>query len=464
MNKTILVIDDENLLRRSVAVFLTHEKFNVLMAATGKEGLRLFETKDVDLVLLDMKLPDTNGLSLLREFKKREPQVYVIMVTAYGSIETAVNAVRHGASDYLTKPFELNELKLRINRLFETGSLRNRVDYITQKERAGSSLEGFIGESPAVRELKRNVTKLKEHSASTVLIEGATGTGKGLLSKIIHYTSTRAQKPFIEINCAAMPEALLEAELFGYEPGAFTDARITKKGLFEIAGEGTLFLDEIGDMSLGLQAKLLKVLEDKSIRRLGGIKNITCDTRIIAATNQDLRKKVRENLFRKDLFFRLNILSLHIPALKDRGEDVFLLADHFIRSFNRDFKKNIQSIDDGVRRVFREYSWPGNIRELRNIIERIFILETISVITPRHLNLTEVSADRPDQITSSLGGRNIQISLDMEEMDLKGLEKKVIEEALKYANYNQVKASRYLKISRDNLRYRIKKYRISKKR
>jgi len=433
--KNILILESEEKLRQTIKVFLEKYNYQVFSAKCVHKDLILYKNHRMDVIILD------GGISELKKVKSIFPFSFVFMINNNIHPQVVVDSIKNGAYDYIGKPFKLETLRDKIDNLL--------LPFFNLTEKEDFSTDSFIGKSQEITKLKHYIHKIKDYSDTTILIEGDTGTGKGLLSNIIHYNSTRAKQPFVEINCAALPDNLLEAELFGYEQGAFTDAKATKKGLFEIANNGTIFLDEIGDMSLSLQAKFLKVLEDKTIRRLGGVKSIFSNARIIAATNQNLAQKVAEKLFRKDLFFRLNVLSFHIPALKNRGEDIFLLTDFFLSKFNILFNKHITEIVPETRRIFKEYDWPGNVRELSNVLEHIFILEDTTKILPEHLNFYDMlfSEEKKESYFTSF--------------DLKSNEKQLIKQALGATGFNQTQASQLLNISRDNLRYRIKKYNIS---
>jgi len=433
--KSILIIESEEKLRQTIKVFLEKYNYQVFSAKSVHKDFILYKNRKMDVIILDGDISD------LKKVKSIFPFSFIFMINNNIHPQVVVDSIKNGAYDYIGKPFKLETLRDKINNLFSP--------YFNLTEKEDFSIDSFIGTSQKITKLKHYIHKIKDYPDTTILIEGDTGTGKGLLSNIIHYNSTRAKQPFVEINCAALPDNLLEAELFGYEQGAFTDAKTTKKGLFEIANNGTIFLDEIGDMSLSLQAKFLKVLEDKTIRRLGGIKSIYSNARIIAATNQNLAQKVAEKKFRKDLFFRLNVVSFHIPALKERGDDIFLLTDFFLSKFNVLYNKHITEIAPETRRIFKEYDWPGNVRELSNVLEHIFILEDTTKILPEHLNFYDMlfSEEKKEPNFTSF--------------DLKFNEKQLIKQALDSTGFNQSQAAQLLNISRDNLRYRIKKYHIS---
>ncbi|MCK4721359.1 sigma-54-dependent Fis family transcriptional regulator, partial [bacterium] len=371
----ILVVDDEELVRWTLNETLSDEGYTVDVAETGEIALEKFNKKKFDLVILDIKLPGIQGDKVLEKIRDIDREALVLMITAHGGIESAVQCMKNGAFHYLQKPFEIDEVKLLVKQALELASLRIRIEDHVEKQKVEFSFEGIVGKSPAMMKVFDIARKVADRPTSTLLILGESGTGKGMLVRAIHFNSPISSQPFIEINCAAIPETLLESELFGYEPGAFTDARKRKIGLVEKAHLGTLFLDEIGDMSLPLQAKLLKVIEEKRFNRLGGEDPITIESRFIAASNQDLENMVRETRFREDLLFRLNVITITLPPLRDRDDDVILLAKHFISLLNQEIGRNIESINPDAAAALRTYHWPGNIRELRNVIERVMILE-----------------------------------------------------------------------------------------
>lgn len=375
VNQRILVVDDEDLVRWTFSQALTSEGYSVDLAGSGEEALDFFKRRKFDLVILDIKLPGIDGVEVLKKLKEIDKDVLIIMITAHGGIESAVQCMKLGAFHYVTKPFNLDEVKLLVKQALELSSLRVRIDDHIERQQEAFSFSGIVGSAPAMQKVFEVARKVAERPTSTLLILGESGTGKGMLVKAIHYSSPLSKQPFVELNCAAIPETLLESELFGYEPGAFTDAKKRKIGLIEKANRGTLFLDEIGDMSLPLQAKLLKVIEEKTFTRLGGDDLISVDVRFIAASNKDLEKMVKEKTFREDLLFRLNVITITIPPLRERADDVIEIAKHFIRQFNQEMGRNIESISMEAANALKAYHWPGNIRELRNVIERVMILE-----------------------------------------------------------------------------------------
>jgi len=451
-NPKILVIDDEKLLRWSIEQNLSKEGYTVLSAEKGVEGLELFSSEQPDIVLLDIHLPDVSGLTVLENIKKENRNAVVIMITAFGDIQTAVKTIKLGAYDFVEKPFNMEKLRILIAKALETMSLRNEVTQFRSQISKQYSFSHVIGRSAAMTKIADLIRKIAKSDATTILLQGESGTGKDLAAKVIHYESGRAAKPFMDINCTALPETLIESELFGFERGAFTDAKQMKKGLFELSEGGTIFLDEIGDMKLSTQAKLLKVIESKTFKRIGGIKDITVDLRIIASTNRNLAEEVRKNNFREDLYYRLKVIPVLLPSLRERIDDVPLLAEFFIGEFNRDFKKSVRGLSKETERAFLEYHWPGNIRELRNVIERSMILENEEYILPEHLPIEfSMHSDAPVR-GSSL------ISLPQTGLDIELVEKELIRQALEQTKWNQTRAARLLNLTRDALRYRMQKF------
>src|SRR5512141_1439117 len=375
----ILVVDDEALIRWSIGERLSQEGYSIVEAGTAKEAMAQCGP-DIDLLLLDYRLPDSDGLRVLKQWKATEPDIPVIMLTAVSSVETAVEAMKQGAYHYANKPFNLDELALLVQKALETTALRREVRALRASQSEPYSLSRIVGDSPPMQSLKAMLQRVASSPASTVLLMGESGTGKDLAAKIIHYNSDRAAKPFMNITCSALPEQLLESELFGHERGAFTDARQQKIGLLESADGGTVFLDEIGEMVPALQAKLLRVLEERAFKRLGGSVDIKIDVRVIAATNRDLEDAVRDGKFREDLYYRLNVLRIELPPLRSRPADIPVLIKYFLDGFSTEFKKNVRGLTPETFDALSRYSWPGNIRELRNAVERAVLLADREVL------------------------------------------------------------------------------------
>lgn len=463
MSYGILIIEDETLLANNIKVYLERHGFEARCAGTAREGLKLCDTFRPEVVLLDFHLPDLNGLDVLSRLKERSSQIQVIVITAHGNVQTAVQAMKAGAYDYLSKPLVLGELRLLLDKVRDHNRLEEALSYYQGKEAHDSSLTNLLGSSPPMMALKLQMEQLLQAEQSlsgpelpAVLITGETGVGKELVARALHYNGVRQPHPFIEVNCAALPEHLLEAELFGYEPGAFTDAKQRKLGLIEAADRGTLFLDEVGDMDLAMQAKLLKVIEDKMVRRLGALRDRKVNVRIIAATNQPLDHLVQQGKFRADLYFRLRVIHLTVPALRERGDDILELARHFLLLQCRRYGKPLMQLSDEAAAMLLCYLWPGNVRELRNVVEQIVLLGPQKIITADQLPLLSglgrgLSAPTPET------GRFI---LPSHGVNLAEVEHDLVQQALERTDGNVTQAARLLGLSRDTMRYRLEKYKI----
>jgi DNA-binding NtrC family response regulator len=459
--RRILVVDDERLVRWSLSERLRADGMEPVEAGTTAEAIDQ-ASKGVDAAILDYRLPDGDGLSVLKRLRQTDPDLPVIMLTAHTDVGIIVDAVKAGASDYVTKPFDVNDVALRLARALEsTGSYRE-LRRLKEDLARPFSFDSMIGESPTMRQVKALAAKVAQSPASTVLVTGESGTGKDLLAKVIHYGSSRAARPFMNITASALPETLLESELFGHERGAFTDARQQKKGLFEQADQGTVFLDEIGETAPTLQAKLLRFLEEKAFRRLGGSSDIKVDVRVIAATNRDLEQQVRDGKFREDLYYRLNVLRIAMPPLRERGDDVVRLAEHYARVFSKDFRKPIRGLTDAARRALLEYSWPGNVRELRNVVERAVLLAEDATLDANGFEgltpLRHEAAVAPATAARSPDG----ITLPEDGLRLDDVEKQLITLALERTRGNQTRAAALLGLHRDQIRYRMEKYGLLK--
>src|SRR5262249_135524 len=371
--KRILIVDDEKLVRWALTQKCTEFGYYSLEADSGEEALRMLQTEQVDAILLDVHLPDLTGIEVLEKLKNAGETRSVIMMTADPQLDDVKAALRLGAYDFISKPINFDELSITLQNALDAGELRTEVESLRGEVRRRAGYHDVIGVSRKITELMKFVHKVAASEATTILIQGESGTGKDLAAKSIHYRSHRAERPFVAINCSAIPATLMEAELFGHEKGAFTDAKTMKKGLFEVADAGTLFLDEIGELSPLLQAKLLRVLEDQVIRRVGGVRDIQVDVRVIAASNRDLEREAREGPFRQDLYYRLAIISIFLPSLRDRKEDILPLVEFFLAHYNKKFRKSVQGISEETRRLLLNYDWPGNVRELKNALERAMI-------------------------------------------------------------------------------------------
>lgn len=468
----VLIVDDEKLVRWSLRQKCEEWGYHVVEAESGAAGLRLAANESPDLVLLDVRLGDMNGIDVLEEMKKAGDARAVIMITADPQLEDVKHALKLGAYDFIGKPLDFDELAVTVKNALEATRLRSENESLKGEVRRRQGAHEVVGTSARMTELMQFVYKVAASEATTILIQGESGTGKDLIAKAIHYQSHRAEKPFVAINCSAIPETLMEAELFGHERGAFTDAKTMKKGLFEMADGGTLFLDEIGELSPLLQAKLLRVLEDQVIRRVGGVRDMQVDVRVIAASNRDLERAVRESQFRQDLYYRLAIISLFLPPLRDRKEDIFPLVEYFIDRYNRKFRKNVKGVTEDTRRLLMKHEWPGNVRELKNAIERAMILEESDRLRPdylpfavgqQHSQFTAFEAtamgSTPAQAVQLPNGRSLpRLIIPEGGTSLEEVERALVEMALQQASGNQTQAAKLLDISRDALRYKLKKF------
>jgi DNA-binding NtrC family response regulator len=444
----ILIIEDEKLIRWSLRQKFQEEGYVVDEAQDGAVGLAKLSSATFDLVMLDYKLPDMTGLDVLRKLREEDEDIVVLIMTAYSNIEDAVEAMRLGAYDYVSKPFKMDALMITVAKALETTHLKREVRDFRAQMRKKFGFDRILGSCPAMAELFELINNVAQSGASTVFLRGESGTGKDLVAKAIHYNSGRANCPFMNITCTAISETLLESELFGHERGAFTDARQQKKGLLELAGGGTVFLDEVGDMPTSLQAKLLRFLEEKTIRRVGGVRDIEVDVRIIAATNRDIEKLLSEGVFREDLFYRLNIIPIHLPPLRERGDDIRLIAEYYVDVFSREFRRGPRNLSPEAVKKLMDYGWTGNVRELRNAIERAVLLSKNATIGPDDLALG----------SPSRGDLPIAVELPPEGINLQTVEEQYVRKALSQAGNNQTKAAKLLHLSRDQLRYRLERY------
>jgi DNA-binding NtrC family response regulator len=426
-------------------------------AGSVREALAQFNGESPAAVLLDIDLPDGSGLDVLRQIKQERPETIVIMITGNVQVDNTISALRGGAYDFIGKPVSLEELRVTIRNGIEAHHLRREVEQVRKERAREFNFRQIVGESPAMKKMLSLAAKVAESEVSSVLLQGESGTGKDLVAKAIHYGSQRADHPFIAINCAALPATLIESELFGYEKGAFTDAKARKEGLFEQAEGGTLLLDEIGELELALQAKLLRVLEEGTFRRVGGLKDIPLDVRVLAASNRDLKSESEAGRFRLDLYYRLSIIQIDIPPLRERGDDVLLLSQHYIETIGSKLRlrKKITSLSAEVTSLFRRYNWPGNVRELRNVIERALILEDNETITTEYLPTALLGT--PANSSSNSENMPAQFSLPSEGISLEEAELSFVSQAIERSGGNQTKAAELLGISRDQLRYRLKK-------
>jgi len=455
MKPSILIVDDDEVMRETLSDVLRKRGYEVFSVGSGNGALSMIKKSIIDLILLDMRLPDIDGLEVLKKIKEFDTEILVIMMTAYSDVQTAVSSMKSGAYDYINKPFELEELKLLVEKGLETKSLINEVRRLHRQQKENYENSHIYGVSPQIHYVKELIGMISKTHKTSVLIQGESGTGKELAANAIHYNSHRKDKPLMKINCSAIPDSLLESELFGYEKGAFTDAKNTKKGLFELADGGTVFLDEIGDMNPFLQSKILRVLENQTFMRVGGEREIKVDIRVTAATNKNLEAMVKEGFFRKDLYYRLKVMVVEMPPLRDRLEDILLLSNLFIEENNKEYNKNIRGFSDEAKKLMIQYSWPGNVRELKNVIERAMILTDQEVITPKHLPFELKQIDK-----MAHGNTEYEVSESTTDMSLEGMEKSHLSKVLKRLEWNKSKASKFLGISRATLRAKIKKYNI----
>jgi two-component system response regulator PilR (NtrC family) len=450
----LLVADDEQSMREFLDIMLKKEGYKVSLASNGEEVLKLAERDIFDLILMDIRMPKLDGIAVLKKIKALSPETIVIMITAYASTDTAIRAMKEGAYDYVTKPFKVDEIKLIIKNALEKKNLQKENILLKQVVRDRYHFDNIIGQSPKMLALYDLLEKVGP-TKTNILIAGESGTGKELVAKAIHYNSPRKDKPFVTLNCGAIPELLIESELFGHMRGAFTDAIATKKGLFEMADEGTIFLDEISELPLLMQVKLLRVLQDKEFKRVGGTEDIRVDVRIMSATNKDLEEAVTEKRFREDLFYRLNVIQIKLPPLRDRREDISLLTMHFLKKYSEELNKHITGISPETLRILLNYDYPGNVRELQNIIERAVALESTQELTPQ--NLSSYLDQQP-----SLKKGSIDLDIPNEGLDLEKvveeLERNLLLKALDRTKGIKKKAAELLHINFRSMRYRLEKY------
>jgi len=462
VKSVILLVDDQDSIRFFLEKTLVQEGYEAHTAKTGAEAVEKAREVVPDLILLDLKLPDMDGIEVLRRIKAIFPEINVVMVTAFGDIETAVEAMKEGAYDFVTKPINLDQLLILMKKGLESKRLSREVVQLKRQMQMGDGFEYMMGKSAAMTKVYDVVQQVAQSDSTTVLIEGESGVGKEMIARMIHENSPRAEQPFMDINCASLPEQLLESELFGHEKGAFTDAKSQKQGLLELANRGTLFLDEIGEMSLTIQVKLLRVLERLTFRRVGGTSDIHVNVRIVSATNRNLKDEVDENRFRADLYYRLKVVPLFIPPLRERKEDLIDFVKYFINAFNKKFRKNFEEIDKSAEDAMLNYAWPGNIRELKNSIERIVLLENGPTLMGEHFPFAAERTE--DRTLGRVLDRLLTNPIPEDGIDLErvvaDLEREIIIKASEQAGWNQSLTARLLNLKRDKLRYRMKGYNL----
>lgn len=448
----VLIVDDDRQISRTLDMTLVSWGYETEQAGTIAEAAKLLEQEEPKIVLLDIELPDGSGLDFLKEIKARHPETIVVMVTGNVDVKSTITALRGGAHDFISKPIHLEELRVTLRNSVETRQLRREVKQMRRQRAEQFSFNQIIGDSASMQKALKTARKVAESDVSSVLLQGETGTGKDLFARAIHSASDRRNAPYLAINCAALPANLIESELFGYEKGAFTDAKKRKEGLFEQADGGTLFLDEIGEVEISLQAKLLRVLEEGKFRRIGGLREIPIDVRIIAASNRDLKHESNEGNFRLDLYYRLSIIQIDIPPLRERGDDILRLAKYYIDKTNhkRKGEKKLKGLSKQTEKIFRDYEWEGNVRELRNVIERASILEDGQLITTEYL-----PKDLAGGVSDSVSSSGFQLPADG--IPLQVVELELVRQAVARTGGNLTRAARLLDISRDQLRYRLKK-------
>ena len=455
--KRILVVDDEESVRKMLSVVLEKEGFDVICAGNGREALEAFRTQSPDIVIMDIRMPEMDGLQALEEICKQDKNATVILMTAYAAVDTAVQAMKLGAFDYVIKPFDLDEILLLVGRAQQLRQMRSDINLLHRELSDSYRLDRILTDSPKMKELCHTVTKISKSNAS-VLITGESGSGKELIASAIHYNSRRCKGPFVKMNCGAVPEGLLESEFFGHERGAFTGAIARRRGRFEQANGGSIFLDEIGDISPGLQVKLLRVLQEREFERIGGETTIKTDVRLIVATNRDLESMVKTGAFRQDLYYRLNVVNLQVPALRERPEDIRLLAEHFLQRFSAENEREIYKFDDGALSCLLNYRWPGNIRELANAVESAVIMSVGSIILPEDLPKSIMSAARRSAAEADVP-ETAEDARPLKEM-VREFERQVIVQALDRNQGNRIKTARELGISRRSLLYKRQEYNI----
>ncbi|MFH1220407.1 MAG: sigma-54 dependent transcriptional regulator [Candidatus Eisenbacteria bacterium] len=455
----VLIVDDQDTIRHFLSKALEDEGHEVAQASSGEQAMEYLATEHPDAAILDLKLPGMSGMELLERIKQIDKQTPVIMITAYGEVSSAVKAIKTGAFDYIGKPVDIDRLLITLRRALDSQRIWLELAHLRRQRLLRFDFDFVVGGSAAMQTLMTMVENLAKSDTTTVLVEGESGTGKELVANMIHMLGPRKDEPLMEINCGSLPEELLESELFGHERGAFTDAKAQKRGLLELANGGTVFLDEVGEMSLTIQVKLLRVIERMTFKRVGGTQDIKVSLRIISATNKDLAQRVREGLFREDLYYRLKVVPIRVPPLRERREDIELLAKHFLNNFNKAFSKDFKGFSEKALKAMCNYAWPGNVRELKNVIERTVLLFEGEIVEAEHLSFGDLASGSGNQtiraLENALSNRIAENGIDFDGM-ICNIERELIDRALRQADYNQSEAARLLGIKRDKLRYKIK--------
>lgn len=459
----ILVVDDEITACKSCRDILSREGHSVEFTVSAREALELIDKKAYDLILTDLKMPEMDGIELLEYIKKKDPDVPVIVITGYATVETAVEAMRKGAYDYIAKPFTPAELRIATEQTLEKAGLLKQIRYLRQNQRNKHDLEHVVGVSPAIKKVYELVHKVAP-SNTTVMLYGESGTGKEVIARAIHYSSLRLEKQFVAVDCATLAKGLLESELFGHAKGSFTGAVTLKQGLLEVADGGTLFLDEIGNISLEIQGKLLRILEQREFRRVGGTENKKIDVRVIAATNQDLRNMVKLGAFREDLFYRLNVFPINLPPLREREKDIQVLAEHFLKEFSTAMRRNIRGFSRDAMQQLIEYDWPGNVRELRNVVERVVIMAEDRLITPADLPTRGVAEEKPDEIGDipRTAEELKQTKKQLKEKLIQRIDKAFLQDALVRNDWNITNAAKDTGMNRRNFQNLMRKHKLKR--
>ncbi|MBT3254222.1 MAG: sigma-54-dependent Fis family transcriptional regulator [Candidatus Marinimicrobia bacterium] len=455
---SIHIIDDDAEIREVLRELFESDDYEVSTFNSAEDAHPYILRENPDLILLDIGLPGMDGLTYLEKLKNEFEDVEVIMITGQADLRSAIRAIKLGAMDYIRKPIDPDELKIQVNHAIDRRKKREQLNYLQVK--SNLQFGDIVGTSQPMEKVYQFIYQVAESSKTTVLIRGETGTGKGLVARSIHNQSPRAKNPFIEVNCSAIQPSLLESELFGHEAGAFTDAKNRKKGLLELAHDGTFFLDEVGDMNLASQSKLLKVLEEKTFRRVGGTKEIKIDARIISASSRDLMQLVEEKTFRADLYYRLNVASVRLPALRDRNDDILILANYFLEVFNKEFNRNIRSISPEALKMLTRHPWVGNVREIRNVMERAVLFEQSDVLSSQNISLQPISPNENASLSIDVD-LNQDFQLPEAGISLEELEQYLLKQALERSGGNKTKAAALLGLSRETMKYRLKKFKLS---